>query len=101
MSDGGHHHVGDMGGPQGGFDPPSHHHHHHHFEDPLNHQIEDPLNPIFPPNVSRRGGRRHPRRTSGPALVVLWIVRLALLALFVFVAVEVFHGFASTGPPQP
>jgi hypothetical protein len=94
-----------MGGPQGGFDPASQpgtfdagifasgeHHRHHH--------IEDPLDPIFPAGVRRRGIRRYPRRTSGPALVVLWIVRLAILAffvfVFVFVAVAIFHVFAST-----
>jgi hypothetical protein len=90
-----------MGGPQGGFDPASQpgmfdagifasgeHHRHHH--------VEGLLDPIFPAGVRRRGMRRYPRRTSGPALVVLWIVQLAILALFVFVAVYIFHGFAST-----
>ena len=96
MSEGGHHHGGDMGGQQGlqaGMFPPHEPHHHpHHIADPSN---------LMPPAHGRRryAGRRYRPRAGSPAWVGLWIVRLAILAFIVFVAFQVFHGVTSTPSP--
>ena len=94
MSEGGHHHGGDMSGQQG-FQPgmfPPHETHHHHIADPSN---------LMPPAYGRRrnGGRRYRPRPGSPAWMGLWMVRLAILAFIVFVAFQVFHGVTSTPSP--
>jgi hypothetical protein len=96
MSEGGHHHGGDMGG-QPGFQPgmfPPHESHLHH------HDIADPSD-LTPPAYGRRrsGVRRVRPRAGSRAWVVLWIVRLAILAFIVYVAFQVFHGAPSTPSP--
>jgi hypothetical protein len=99
MSEGGHHHGGDMGGQQGfsgpGFQPgmfPPPEPHHHHIADPSD---------LMPPAYGRRryGVRRYRPRAGSPAWAVLWIVRLAVLAFIVYVAFQVFHGATSTPSP--
>jgi hypothetical protein len=108
MSDGGHHHGGDMGG-QPGFQPgmfPPHetHHHHHHVADASD-RLGD-LSGQMPPAFGRRGngvrrygtGRVRPR-VGSPAWVGLWVVRLAVLAFIAFVAFQVLHGVTSTSSP--
>lgn len=96
MSEGGHHHHGDMGGQQGFsdpgfqpgmFPPPEPDLHPHHLADPSD------LTP------RARGRRRYRPRAGSRAWVVLWIVRLAVLAFIVYVAVQVFHGATSTPSP--
>ncbi len=66
------------------------------------------LSPISTPITSRtpsdltpraRGRRRYRPRAGSRAWVVLWIVRLAVLAFIVYVAVQVFHGATSTPSP--
>jgi len=95
MSEGGHHHGGDMGG-QPAFLPaafPLHEHHHH------DHHIADPADPsgasdLMPPAYGRRrpGVRRYRPSAGSPAWVGLWIVRLAVLAFIIFLAYQVIHG---------
>jgi len=101
MSEGGHHHGGDMGG-QPGSQPAMfplnepHHHHHHHIADPSDH-IGDSWGPMPPAyGRPRPGVRRYRPRAGSPAWAGLWIVRLAILAFIVFVAFQVFHGATST-----
>lgn len=101
MSDGGHHHGGDMGG-QPGFQPgmsPPHEHHHHHIADPSDHSA-DSWDPTPPPyGRGRPGVRRYRPRTGSAAWAGLWIVRLAILAFIVFVIFQVVHGVSSTSAP--
>ncbi len=99
MSDGGHHHGGDMGGQQGfsepGFQPgifPPPEPDPYHMADP-----SDLMRPAY--GRPRRGVRRPRPRAGSPAWVVLWIVRLAVLAFIVFVAFQFFHGMTSTPSP--
>jgi hypothetical protein len=99
MSEGGHHHGGDMGGQQGfsdpGFQPgmlPPTESPHHHLADP-----SDPMPPAY--GRRRSGARRYRPRVGSTAWVVLWIVRLAVIAFIVYVAFQVFHGAASTPSP--
>lgn len=94
------HHGGDMGGQQGvspGMFPPSepHHHHHPHTPEPF------PMSDAFPPESGAHGPGRYPRRRyrprpGSPGWVVLWVVRLAVLAFIGYVAFQVFHGVTST-----
>jgi hypothetical protein len=101
MSEGGHHHGGDMGGQPslsdpglqpGAFPPPGPHHHHPHIAD-----SSDVMPPAY--GRRRRGALRYRPRAGSPAWVVLWIVRLAVLAFIVYVAFQVFHGATSTPSP--
>jgi hypothetical protein len=101
MSDGGHHHGGDMGG-QPGFQPgmaAPHEHHHHHSAEPSE-RIADPWGPMPPASgPPRPGARRYRPRAGSPAWAGLWIVRLAILAFIVFVIFEIVHGASSTPAP--
>ena len=93
MSEGGHHHGGDMGGgSQPGMFPPEPHHHHHQHQHIA--QTSDPM----PPGYGRRrpGALRYRPRAGTPGWVVLWVLRLAVLAFIVYVAFQVFHGTTST-----
>ena len=93
MSESGHHHGGDMGGASqpGMFSPEPHHHHHQHQH------IAQPSDPM-PPAYGRRrpGAVRYRPRAGTPGWVVLWVLRLAVLAFIVYVAFQVFHGATST-----
>jgi hypothetical protein len=120
MSEGGHHHGGDMGAPQG-FQPgmfPAHEPHHHHQhgdmgglqgfqpgmfpgQEPDRHHGADSPD-LMPPAYGRRsryGVRRYRPRPGSPAWVGLWVVRLAVLAFIIYVAFQVFHG--ATSSPSP
>jgi hypothetical protein len=101
------HHGGDFGGHHGGhagghgghissggpdsqpgmFQPSAGHRHDDQPGDPL-----DPLSPLHRrgPGMRRTGWR--------PATVTAAVVRLAIIAFIIFVAVEVFRGMAATGP---
>jgi hypothetical protein len=93
MSESGHHHGGDMGGQPGMFPPePHHHHHHHHIA-----ESSDPIPPAYGPR--RRGALRYRPRAGSPGWVLLWIVRLAVLAFIIYVAFQVLHGATSTTSP--
>jgi hypothetical protein len=98
MSEGGHHHGGDMGGGfQPGMFPPEHHHHQHHHQ----HHIAEPSDPMPPPAYGQRrpGALRYRPRAGSPGWVMLWVVRLAVLAFIIYVAFQVFHGATSTTSP--
>jgi hypothetical protein len=100
---GGHHgghHGGDFGGHHGGhissggpdsqpgmFQPSAGHLHHD--------QPSDPLDPLSPSHSRGPGMRRTGWR---PATVTAAVIRLAIIAFIIFVAVEVFRGVAATGP---
>jgi hypothetical protein len=98
MNDGGHHHGGDMGGGfQPGMFPPEPHHHHH-----QNHIAEtsDPVPQAYGQHGQRRpGGLRYRPRAGSPGWVMLWVLRLAVIAFIIFVAFQVFHGATSTPSP--
>jgi hypothetical protein len=88
---GGHHHGGDMGGQQG-FQPgmfPPHEPHHHHIAEPF-----DPMPSAY--GRRRPGALRYRPRAGSLAWVVLWVVRLAILAFIVYVAFQFFHDATST-----
>jgi len=95
MSEGGHHHGGDMGGQQGfsdpGFQPGM-------FPSSEPHRdVPDPFASGPPPYARRRyGGRRYRPRVGSPGWVVLWVVRLAIVGFFIYVALQIFHGANST-----
>ena len=96
MSEGGHHHGGDMGGQSGfqpGMFPPEPHHHHHHHDYNMV-QPPDPMPPAY--GRRRHGTGRYRQRPGSPAWVALWVVRLAVLAFIIYVAFQVFHGASST-----
>lgn len=83
------HHGGDMGGSQGFGGPPDMPGASDGFRD----------SPTF--STYRRGGRagfRYRPRRGSLGWVVLVIVRLAILALFAFVAYHIIHG---VGTPSP
>jgi hypothetical protein len=96
------HHGGDMGGgPQnfggppdvpgasGGFGPFGPADQHDNFRD----------SPTF--YSYRRGGRvgfRYRPRPGSPGWVVLWVVRVAVIALFVYIAVHVASGMGTSAP---
>jgi hypothetical protein len=97
MSEGGHDHGGDMGGQPSFFDPglqPGV------FPPPEPYHIADSSG-LMPPGYGRRrrDTRRYRPRAGSPGWVVVWIVRLALLAFIVYVAFQVFHGMTSTPSP--
>jgi hypothetical protein len=95
MSEGGHHHGGDLGGQPGMLPPHEPHHHHHHIADP-----SDPWGLIPPAHGQPRPGvRRYRPRAGSPAWVGLWIVRLAVLAFVGYVAFQIVHGATSTPAP--
>lgn len=101
MSEGGHHHGGDMGGQPAMFPSPEpHHHHHHHHYDDDPHHIEGQSD-AMPPVRGRLGygARRYRPRTGSPGWVVQWIVRLAVIAFVVFVAYQILQGATSTPSP--
>lgn len=97
MSEGGHHHGGDMSGQQGvqpGMFPPPEPHHHPVADPP------DPWGPIPPAyGPPRPGAHRYRPPAGSPAWAGLWIVRLAILAFIVFVIFEIVHGASSTPTP--
>ncbi len=91
MSESGHHHGGDTGGGfQPGMSPPGpHHHHHQHIA-----QTSDPMPPAY--GRRRPGAPRYRPRAGTPGWVMLWVLRLAVLAFIIYVAFQVFHGATST-----
>ena len=92
MSEGGHHHGGDMGGGfQPGMSPTEHHHHHHHDH------VAGTSDPMPPAHGRRRpAAPRYRPRAGSPGWVVVWVVRLAILAFIIYVVFQVFHGVTST-----
>jgi hypothetical protein len=98
MSEGGHHHGGDMGG---GFEPPmfppEHHLHQHHIAESYVAEPSDPMPPAY--GQRRPGALRYRPRAGSPGWVMLWVVRLAVLAFVIYVAFHIFHGATSTPAP--
>ena len=86
-----HHHGGDMGGQPGMFPPEPHYPHHHIAES------SDPIPPAY--GQRRRGALRYRPRAGSPGWVLLWVVRLAVLAFIIYVAFQVLHGATSTTSP--
>jgi hypothetical protein len=95
MSEGGHHHGGDMGGGfQPGMFPPEHHLHQH------QHHMAEPSDPMPPAYGQRRsGGLRYRPRAGSPGWVMLWVIRLEIFAFIIYVVFQVFHGVTSTPSP--